>query len=61
MDSKVETYFKLMEYACAREMYQAHDTLFITTAPPPVDVKSYLVASVAFGSALAVRAAVVQF
>ena len=43
------------------EKYQAILHLSTLTTPPPVVVKSYLVAIVAFGITLAVLAAVVQF
>jgi hypothetical protein len=49
------------EYACANDIYQVNAALSIFIVPPPVVVKSYLVANVVFGKTLAVLAAVVQF
>jgi hypothetical protein len=49
------------EYACQHVKYQAIEHLSMFNTPPPVVVKSNLVANVALGMTLAVLAAVVQF
>ena len=51
----------LQEYAWDTLRYQAKLPLSMASTPPPVVVKSYLVAIVAFGITFAVLAAVVLF